>query len=346
MPLNFFSAIAAKIFGDSASAGSTVEPELVELAVEAVIDTVDPRLRAVADYRKKLAGGAAATILHLRQLARLLPAPMELTRALWRTDPHLNAMFATADHVPAALGGSPELRNWFEANPAANEAYALLGMLMTERTVFAPALVDGQLRHDVRQTTVSFSKHKLLAPAADAATCRREVGTLIFKRLAAIALERITQLGERATALEQRKAMLSSRLRLLQLKRDGIEQLAGAGAGAETAEIERIEAELGKTAEETMATKAQLATFAARLEQVNAVLQAPADNVNAVQVVMRVNRMGYKIEAGSSEPGAELRLTELTLGDGLKIIIAFVRCLRADLPPKESLIAKAAREML
>lgn len=343
MSFDFLAGLAARVFGNGAGATDTVEPELVELATEAVIDTVDPRLRAVTDYRKKLAGGAVATILHLRGLARALPEPIEFARSLWRTDPHLNAMFATAEDMSSALGASPELRNWFDANPAVDKSYAVMGMFMTERTVFAPALVDGQLRHDVGQTTVSFSKHKFLAPAADAAACRREVGVLIFKRLAAVALERITALNDRTSELEHRKAMLSARLRLLKLRRESIDQLASAADDA--AEIGRIEAELGKTAEEATATKAQLATLASRLEQVSAVLEAPADNVSASQVLLRVNRMGYKLAPDSSEPASELRMTELAIG-GLKIIIAFIHVHRAELPPKVSLIAKAAREFL
>lgn len=344
MALNFFSNVAARIFGGAQDGAAKIEPELVELAIEAVIDTVDPRLRTVSGYRKKLAPGATATIEHLRALAGDLPQPLELSRANWGSDPLLNALFATADDVQAALGRSPELRAWFEANAAADDAYALMGMLKIERNVFAPALVDGQLRQDVAQTTVSFTRHKLFAPAADFATCKREVGVLIFKRLAAIALEHITALGERATELEQRKAMLNARLRLLTLKSEGIEQLTS--SSDDKAEIERIERELKTTAEEVLDTKTQLATLATRLDQVDAVFSAPADNVNIAHVELNVNKMGYKLAPDSPELGAHLKLAEMSLGAGMKFIIAFVHCQRADLPPKESLLAKAARELL
>lgn len=339
-----FAGLAAKLFGGAPEGGAPVDPELVDLAVEAVIDTVDPRLRTVSGYRGKLSASAIGTIRHLRSVAHELPPVVELSREGWGTDAFLNAAFATADDVRTALGRSVALRGYFEDNPAADEAYALLGMLKAERNVFAPALVDGQLRHDVAQTTVSFSNHKLAAPAPDLAACRREVGVLIFKRLAAIALERITALGERATELEQRKAMLGARLRLLKLRRDGIEQLAG--AADETAEIARIEKELGTTAAEAVETKSQLATLATRLDHVTAVFNAPAEHVNLSSVRLRVNKTGFKLAPDSAEAGADLSLTELAIGDGMKVIIAFVRCRRADLPPKESLIAKAARELL
>jgi hypothetical protein len=346
---SLFSNVAAKLFGDAAAAArpGTVEPELVQIATEAIVEAVDPRLRVVSGYQRKIQPGVIRTIAHLRELAKDLPQrPLELSRGAWGTNQELGAFFATAADVPAALGRSAQLRAYFESpiNAGATEAYALLGMLKTEREVFAPALVDGALRHDVAQTTVSFSTHTLVAPAPDIMACRRAVGVLIFQRLAALALERITALGERATELEQRKALLGARLRLLNLRRDGLEQVAG--AADESAEMASLERELKATGDEFAETRTRLATLDTRLEHVNAILNAPAEYVSITRVDLRVNKMGFKLAAGSSEPAVDLKLSELAIGSGLKAVIALVRCQRAEMPPRESLIAKAAREIL
>jgi len=344
---SLFSNVVSKLFGDAPAARpGTVEPELVKIATEAIVETVDPRLRVVSGYQRKIEPGVIRTILHMRELAKDLPhQPIELSRGAWGADQQLNAFFATAADVPVALGRSAPLRAYFESpvNAGAAEAYALLGMLKIERALFAPALVDGVLRHDVAQTTISFSNHTVIAPAPDIMACRREVGMLIFKRLAALALERITSLGERATELEQRKAMLGARLRLLNLKRGGIEQMAG-GAD-ESAAIASIERELKAAVGEFAETRTRLATLATRLEHVNAILNAPADYVNLARIDVRVNKMGFKVAADSGEAATDLKLSELAIGDGLKAVIALVRCQRAELPAKESLTAKAAREM-
>src|SRR5258705_1130298 len=263
-----FSSVASKLFGDApAGRPGRVEPELVKIATEAIVQAVDPRLRVVAGYQRKIEPGVIRTIAHLREMAKELPhQPIELSRGAWGTDHQLNAFFATAADVPIALGRSAQLRAYFESpvNPGAADAFALLGMRKIEREVFAPALVDGVLRHDVAQTTVCFSNHTLIAPARDIMACRREVGMLIFNRLAALALPRITSLGERATELEQRKAMLGARLRLLNLKREGIEQLAG--GTDESAQIASIERELKATADEFVEAKTRLSTLTTRLE--------------------------------------------------------------------------------
>ena len=341
-----FTNVAAKLFGAPAHAGA-IEPELVESMVEAVVDAVDPRLRTVSGYRGKLAPGIAGTITHLRSFVPDLPEPVALSRAAWGSDPLLNAIFATADDVPAVLGRSEEMRAFFEAeaNAAVAEAHGLLGMLKVERNVLAPAMINGAVQQDVAQTTVSFSGHRLIAPAADYVACRREIGVRILKRLAELALERITSAGARAVDLEQRKALLGARLRMLNLRRNGLETLAG-DAHDDAAEIESIERDLKATVDDYVEAKTSIATLATRLEHINTIFNAPAQYVSLARIDLRLNRMGYKVAPGSNEPAADLALRELSIGEGLQAIIVFVRCPRAELPPKQSLLARAAREML
>jgi hypothetical protein len=79
---DLFSNVASRIFGAAPDGGAgKVEPELVQLAVEAIVDAVDPRLRSVSRYQSRIAPGAERTIAHLRSLARELPEPIEFTRA-------------------------------------------------------------------------------------------------------------------------------------------------------------------------------------------------------------------------------------------------------------------------
>jgi len=277
----------------------------------------------------------------------MLPASIALSRGAWASDAFLNTVFATANDVSIALGSSQELRDFFTApeNHAATEAHALLGMLKTERDVFAPAIVNGTLRQDVAQTTVSFSHHLLICPAADALACRREVGTRILRRLAALALERITALNERASELEQRKAMLGAQLRLLHLRRNGLEQIAH-DEGDVAAEIASMERELKATVDDYLETKASLATLQTRIHHIDAIFGAPAEHVRLERITQRVNRLGYKIAASSDEPASVLTLHELSIGDGLKIVMAFVFCQRAEIPPAESLSVRGARALL
>lgn len=343
---DLFSGLAARLFGTAPpDAGTAVAPELLELGVEAIVDTVDPRLRSLSGYPRKMAPCVTRTLAHLRELGPRLPAPIALTRSAWADDPLLNAAFATADDVTLLLGRSPALKAFFQRAPAATEACALLGMLKTERQVFAPALVDGALQHDVAQTTVGFSQHKLICAAADAAECRREVGVGILRRLAALALQRITGLEQMAKELEQRKALLNAKLRLLHLRSNGLEQIVQ-GEGGVAAQIASIERDLKTTLDDYLETKASAQTLESRLYQIEAIFGAPADYVTLERVALRVSRLGYKVAAGSEEPALALTLHELSLGEGLKAVIALVRCARDEVASAQALAATRGTQAL
>lgn len=339
---SLFDRVVSALFGDSAPAPSEADKQLVEDLIEAMVDTVEPRVRTRSGYRDKLAPGVQRMLGHLRAIGRERPESVLLSRAAWSQDPRINAFFATADDVRACIGRSHEVRRFFEQNPDCAEAYALLGMKREERTVFAPKLEGDALKHDVAQVTVSFSGHRLIAAAAELAQTRLEVGRRIMQRVAQLALRRVLALDQKATDLQQRKGYLATRLKVLMLARDGMESLVSDPATIEQ-QIREIEQEMKSTVDDYIETKGALATLDGYLEQINAVLALPEEQVILTHVPLRINRMGMKVEPGSSEPAEELDLAELSIGEGLRAIIALVRIPRAEMPPKEDLIAQAER---
>jgi hypothetical protein len=339
---SIFDRVVAALFGDSTSPPSEADKQLIEELTEALVDTVEPRVRTRSGYREKLTGGVQRMLEHLRAIGQERREPLLLSRGAWSQDPRINAFFATADDVRACVGRSHEVRRFFEQNPDCGEVYAFLGMKREERTVFAPKLEGDTLKHDVAQATVSFTGHRLLAPAAELAQTRLEVGRRIMQRVAQLALSHILALDQKATDLQQRKGYLATRLKVLMLARDGMENLVNDPATIEQ-QIREIERELKSTVADYIETKATLATLDGYIEQINQVLALPEEQVKLAHVPLRINRMGIKIEAGSSEPAENLDLAELSIGEGLRATVAFVRIPRAELPPKEDLIAQAER---
>jgi len=338
--------VASALFGGrEASVGDQVEPELLADAIELVVDAVEPRVRYHGGYRHKMESCVCRSIAFLREIARsshLEPVP--LTRAAWGTDPRVNAFFATPDDVPECLGRNQELRAFFEdaANLQIPEAYALLGMKMQERTVLAPQLEGGALKQEVAQTTVSFSNHRLVAPAATLAASRLEVGRRIIRLLAHIALSRIVALDAKATELEQRKASLAARLRLLELGRDGMHGIVEDPA-AHAQKIEALQRELKETVGSYVEAKTSLASLDVYIEHIDDVFSHPEQHIALTRTPLRLNRMGYKVDEASTEPINEVVLTQLSIGENLHAAIAIAHCPRSELPPKVDLLAKAER---
>lgn len=343
-----FSNVSAMLFGES-PLGAADDPDrpIVEALIEAVVDAVDPRLRVVSGYREKLAPGVRRTIAHMRELGREVPEPVDLSRAAWSANALIGALFATPDDIPALLGRSHELNAFFDAaaNAPAQEAYALLGMKMDERTVLGTALVRDVVQHDVAQKTISFSGHRIVAPAAEALACRREVGARIMRRIAALALQRITARERRANELEERKAILAARLRLLTLRRGGLQSVAG-DARDESAEIEKLERALQATVDDYIETKTNLATLDGTIGIINEILGAPQDYLRLARVRRRANRMGILVAPDSTESATDLEFLELALGEGLRAIIAIVRIPRSEMPAKADRFKDAARHLI
>lgn len=344
---DIFSRLAGALFSAQATnPADAIDPTLLDEAVDAIVEAVEPRIRLVPRYRGRLAPVAIRTIRFMRSLAPALPAPIELSPAAWSADPTINAFFATAADVAALLGRDDALQTFF-GNPASvgcDTAHCLLAMRREERQVLAAAIVDGQLRSDVAQTTVGFTEHRLIAIAGDALATRRMVGQAILDRMASLALERIVATRERATDLDVRKSMLAARLRMLTLRRGSLRELA-AGEKDPAIEIAEIERELKTTAQDHLEVKASLATLDYSIEQIERVLGNPEQHVGLDTIAMRVNHMGYKLDAGAAEPGTELRLNELWIGANLRGVITPVHIPRAALPPRRDRLADAARRL-
>ena len=345
MALSLFERVAGALFGGRAApADDAAERQLVDDTIELVVEAVEPRVRFHARYRQKLEGCIRDSIAYLRSIAREGLEPVLLARAAWIDDPRLNAFFATADEVSACIGRSRELRAFFEdpSNHDIQEAYALLGMKKEERTVFGAQYEGETLKHDVAQVAVSFSGHRLVAPSATLAATRREIGRRIIQRLAQVALSRIVALDMKATELEQHKAYLGARLRLLNLARDGMEGIVKDPATI-AGDIKAVERELKETVDGYIEAKSSLATLDGYIEHIDEVFSHPEQHVTLTHTPLRVSRMGIKVGDASSGPVNELALAELSIGDSFRGAIAIVRCPRSELPPKEDLVAKAQR---
>jgi hypothetical protein len=341
----FFERVAAALFGGGQPrVNDEADRQLIADTIEAVVDTVEPRVRLNTRYRDKLEGCVRKTIAYLRAIAREPLEPILLAHAAWSDDPRLNAFFARADDVPACLGRSRELRAFFDtlSNGEVQEAYALLGMKKEERNVFAPRLEGDTLKQDVAQVTVSFSEHRVIAPAATLAATRLEIGRRIIQRLAQVALSRIVALDTKATELQERKAFLAARMRLLNLARDGMEGIVKDPATI-SEQMKAVERELKETVGDYIETKSSLATLDGYIGQIDDVFSHPDQHLTLTHTPVRISRLGFKVDDASTGPVNDLVLAELSIGEDIRGAIAIARCPRSELPPKEDLVANAER---
>src|SRR5205085_2048665 len=86
---SLFERVLQNIFGKDDKREDADAPLVAELT-DAIVDTVEPRVRAHKHYRRELEDSVRKTIAWLRTIARTPMEPMLLTRAHWGDDPRLN----------------------------------------------------------------------------------------------------------------------------------------------------------------------------------------------------------------------------------------------------------------
>lgn len=120
------------------------------------IARLSPQLRLAERYQERLAPAVRASLDYVRASVGDMPAVRKASASTRSSDQYIHAFFATPEDVSRALSYSTELRTHFDANPVANEAFAMLGMAMIERRTFGVEQHGSNVRTDVQRTTVSF----------------------------------------------------------------------------------------------------------------------------------------------------------------------------------------------
>lgn len=185
-------------------------------AIEKIVDRVDPRLRVVSGYQRKLAKAVREAIEYCDALVAAIPGPVEVDVKAFGKDPLVHAFFAAPDEISRMLGTSREVEKFIAApeNRGSEEIYALIGMRRKEKTVLAPALQGEFVREGVPQRLLYFADHTLRELSLDADQTRQGLRHSACDSLAASFAVHLDALrGEKIdvhTAWEQERAFARS----------------------------------------------------------------------------------------------------------------------------------------
>jgi hypothetical protein len=298
---------------------------LLEEAVEGVVDGIEPKMRLVRGYRKKLQPVVATARAYIDALVEEIPGPLFITPKAFVKDPYVNAFFATPREVSTVFSGSAELREFFARpeNADTDIACGLLCMVEEEKSVLGMELAQGAVRRDVRQTVVNFSDHKVLTPGATEADARLGLKNCIFNALVSHALQHIADLKAQRRELQDQRRILYARLRARQAYNGGLDTLLATASAGEAANG-NIEGQLAET--EAKLDQAPAAHDAPRdyLREVKAILEQPQEFIRLRRVSFQLTRMGIKVEENSDQPAHSIELAEIEVTNVLKRVVAIV----------------------
>jgi hypothetical protein len=298
-------------------------------AIEEVVAGVEPKLRAVGGYQRKLGPDIQRFLDFVAAIIAQLPPAIELSRAAWQRDPQVNAFFAAAKDLPLCLSRAPELSDYFEREPLATEAYCIMTSTRAERQVFGIGLHGDTLQRDLAQTSVGFVEPLILAPSPSEEAVRKEALNRALHLFIGFAQAQLAQtLGQRQ-GLDHERQIQEVRLRSLRTRSRGLDADAKLRD-----EIQAVEQSLAENARQMEALGGPLMSLDATLEQVRALFAAPGDQIHLAHIPLRLDLLGIKLEeAANSQPRAqvnELSLIEFTVGSRRRVI-TLVRCPRDEM---------------
>ena len=168
------------------------ERERLDEAVEVVVDCTDARLRGLSGYQYELRQSTRDLLEHIENLAALIPAPVALSRDAYIKDPLVHLLFHNPAQMHDLCNRSETVRELFDMSEMqqANELFALLFVNLTEQHILGAEMRGEMLIKDVRQTSISFSGHRLVAPCSSERQARSTLKRLFFESVVAY-LERL-----------------------------------------------------------------------------------------------------------------------------------------------------------
>jgi len=206
-------------------------------AIARAVEPVDPLLKTVSAYERRLAPAVEVAWAHCEQVAAAIPGPVDIHAQAFASDPVTHALFGAAADIGEMLGRSRELRD-FLAEPASGDSgdfFALLGMRRREKAVSGMALNGGVLQHGVPQRLLYFADHTLGEIGEADGDARRRIALAAFDSLArgfaaCVADLRQQQLDAR-TALQVERARNGRTERRLELEARQREAIASLAPG-------------------------------------------------------------------------------------------------------------------
>lgn len=318
------------IFGAGESAGRYPEALLAE-GMERVVDGIDPRLRLLPGYRKRLREPVMTAIDQVIRIVDALPSPVSAATADFSANALLSACFVSADSMREILGNDLQL-DTYRSSLIDTDASPCLLLLVErcEKNILGVELCGEMLRNDVAQVSVSFRSPRVVEVASDEAELRRQLKRRAFDHLIHLALQRIGEVNEEKDSLGKQRGLLQAKHSLLRRSGMGFEQTADELARVET-ELAEIDAQLQALNPEGNALESQLAIAAE-------VLGDAARQLWEEHLEIHLDRMN--IRRNPNEEGARrLALDEIGNADGRRLTAMLLTLPLRELPPRRTLKA-------
>jgi hypothetical protein len=177
------------------------------------------------------------------------------------------------------------------------------------------------------------------------AELRSEIVERLLDQLALEGLARVAADKSRRDVLEQERALVRTRLQLLERQGTGIRAVLGSDATAESGELARLQAQIEENERNLASLGLRDAALERALERVREVFAEPAKHIYLSTRRLRLDRMNVVLDDHSTQDGEqfEFDIARIPSTPPRTRAFALVRFARADLLPAKSMLDEAAR---
>jgi hypothetical protein len=304
-------------------------------AIEKVVGGSDPRIRIVGAYKRALRPMVESSFAYLDDLVAGIPGVIAINKGSFATDPRVHAFFITVEDLQNKFSRSPELRRFIENDDDGGEGdiFALLCMRLKEKTVYGMALKGEIIKRDVKQISVGFSDHQLLAPASTEQKARQGLRQCLFEQLIATISDGIDTVQAQRQDLESQRRLLQTQLKGLEAKNRRSESTSQSIPHT----LYKLEQKLTEN-EEALSDLKSRSTPRYSLDHACEILSQPENYIKVKKLHMRLNNMSIKLREDSPETGYEIELAELIQERTPSRVVVLAKYPRNEILPKEDFL--------
>ncbi len=307
------------IFGNDTTTGSYSD-SLVTDAIERAVDGTDPWIRAVGGYKKKLRPAVLCSIDHVMSLVDGMAPPIVVEPGIFDSDSLLRTFFISTADMRKILTSDRNLAEFHRRQAVTLPRVIALLVMEKQEKVFLGAELSGDIvLRDVPQIAVCFDAHHLLDPAANEEETRHQLKRRAYDHLLSLALRRISIIKTERGKLERYRALLQSKLNLLQ---------RGGWGFVETTDDERldvtgVEELLGKIETQLLELGGDDRMLEVYLGIVTDVLSRPEEHLWTRKEKLNVDRMGIKRSKAACDT-PEVTLDMMSDDEGRNLAVSLI----------------------
>lgn len=128
--------------------------------IDYVLDIIEPKLKRVRGYRKRLQGPIQSCLAHCKSMVTEIPGPILINRSSYNNDPVINATFTSSYILQEVLARAKQTEA--QKSLLGNKRFGLLTMTSKQKTIFGRKQQGDMIVGDSAMRSISFFDHNIV----------------------------------------------------------------------------------------------------------------------------------------------------------------------------------------